>query len=67
MGWLLIIGGVVWYFVWSGIGGAMAVKKTGGSRSPQPGSGDVPSWLSGVTLLGGAALVIAGIVVLVSG
>ena len=67
MGWLLIIGGIVWYFVWSGVGGAISVKRTGGRHNPVPGSGDVPTWLSAVTLLGSLGLIITGIVVLVSG
>lgn len=65
LGWLLIIGGIVWYFVWSGIGAAVFVRSTDEDRRPVPGAGDVPRWISGVTVLGALALIGSGIAVLV--
>lgn len=62
MGWLLILGGVAWYFIWGvGVAGALYMRK-GGQGPPQPGTGDVPAWVSRVALIGAVALVIVGII-----
>lgn len=63
MAWLFIIGGVVWWFAWSGISAAMFVKK-GSGGDPRPGTGDVPAWVSVVMLVGSLALIGYGVILL---
>jgi hypothetical protein len=58
MSWVWIIGGIIWYFVWSGIASAVFVKRVGGHREPVPGTGDVSSWISGVAMLGWVVVIV---------